>query len=168
MSPHTAHLSSLSGPSAGRMSPARMLLFVPAALVWALLIVGASRENPAIVGLAIALLLATAGALIVRKARAISAQRAAIRWLWMTGEAGRARVLSLGTRGGGVNGHPRVELELDVRLPGRMPYRTSTMALVCKLAVPRIQPECEIEVRVDPADRGCLLIDEALSPNAYA
>jgi len=66
-----------------------------------------------------------------------------------------------------MNGHPKVDFELDVSVPGQEPYRVSLSALVSKLAIPRVQPGSEIAVRVDQNDRGEVLIDADLTPYGY-
>lgn len=70
--------------------------------------------------------------------------------------------MDITTRGGGLNDNPRVEFELSVSLPGGEPYAVRTSAIIDKLAIPRIQPDCEIEVRVDPNDRAKLALDDKL------
>jgi hypothetical protein len=54
-----------------------------------------------------------------------------------------------------------------VAVPDREPYRLSTSAIVSKLAIPRVQPGCEIEVRVDRDDPENLVLDAALTPTGY-
>jgi hypothetical protein len=140
---------------------------IPGTLFWGLVIAGVLTEDSALIGAAVGLFAVTAIAVITLKVRASAAARADRRRVWTTGEPGRARVVSIRSPGGGINGHPRVDFELEVTRAHQAPYRTRLNALISELAVPRIQPGCEIEVRVDPDDRENVLIDEALTPYGY-
>jgi hypothetical protein len=51
-----------------------------------------------------------------------------------------------------VNDQPEVRMQLEVYLPGRVPYRTEHTAIVSMLAIPRVQPGCTLHLRVDRAN----------------
>lgn len=143
--------------------PSTKLLFIPGTLFWVLVIAGVLTDNYFMMGGGVALLLVTVIGTFVARGRASAAERAERQRIWAQGTAGRARVVELGSKGM-INRHPIVELELDVALPDQAPYRARVRSLISSLAVPRIQPGCELDVRVDPADRGRVVVDPALSP----
>lgn len=74
--------------------------------------------------------------------------------------------MKISSRGGGINDHPLVQFELEVTFKGET-YKGLTEAIIDQLAVPRIQPGCEIKVVVDPQDRSSILIDAELTPYGY-
>lgn len=143
------------------------LLFIPGALVWALIIAGAVMKDGVLIGIGVAVIVATIAVRIVTMVRKSDADRAERKRLWEQGRPATARIVAIGTNGGGMNNHPRVDFELDVSINGDSPYRVTTSALISKLAIPRIQPGCEIAVRVDPRDRKNLVVDTALTPYGY-
>ena len=59
---------------------------------------------------------------------------------------------------------PMVDFVLDVAADGGPPRRVSTSAVISQLAIPRVQPGCEIDVRIDPTDAETLVVDPALTP----
>ena len=69
---------------------------------------------------------------------------------WRTGQPATARVVSVRDTGGSINDHPKVDLELEVGRPDGTTSTVTTRLYVARLAVPRVQPGCEIEVRIDP------------------
>jgi hypothetical protein len=93
--------------------------------------------------------------------RGLSAKAAEARRIWEGGTRGTAKVIQISTRGG-LNDNPGVDFVLDVTPDGQPTYCTSTWAIVSLLAIPRIQPGCEIEVRIDPRDPSKVAIDEKL------
>lgn len=60
---------------------------------------------------------------------------------------------------GGNEDDPNVDMDLDID-GGRL----KVTSLIARLAIPRIQPGCEIQVRIDPADGKKIVIDPALTP----
>lgn len=151
----------------GASSSARGLVIFCGTLFWPLVIVGGVTGNTTPISCAMVLFFvgaAVAMTTAIKRHRLVTAER---RRVWSTGVQGQARVISIGTDGGGLNGNPKVDFDLEVTLPGEPPYRAKVTSLVSKLAIPRIQPECEIAVRVDPEDRNGVLIDDELTPYAY-
>lgn len=66
------------------------------------------------------------------------------------------------TLGGGAVGgldNPVADLDLEVTLEGREPYRTTVRQMVPRLAVARLIPGSELPVRVDAADPSAVLVD---------
>jgi hypothetical protein len=94
--------------------------------------------------------------------RGMSAKADEARRIWESGKRGRAKVIQISTRGG-MNDNPGVDFVLDVTPEGQPTYCTSTWAIVNLLAIPRIQPGCEIEVRIDPQDPSKVAIDQTLT-----
>jgi hypothetical protein len=129
---------------------------------WVLVGIGAATGNSVLIGLAVVLAGGTAVVAISRAARTASARRAEAERVWAEGLPARAQVVSLEATGARLNSNPKVELVLDVTVAGREPYRTSVSMFVSTLAIPRVQPGCEIDVRVDPADVANLVVDPAL------
>jgi hypothetical protein len=95
-------------------------------------------------------------ALGIRDASAASAER---RRIWKNGTPAHARVISVVEVGG--EDTPEVDLDLEVGTP---PTRVKVRSLISRVAIPRIQPGCEIQVRVDPADGRRVVIDPGLTP----
>ena len=145
----------------------RPILFLPGMLFWALLIAGLVTKNDALVGVAVVLAAVTVAAMLTLKIRASAAAKAEVRRIVLDGKPATARVVSIGTKGGSFNDHPYVDLELEVELDDRPPWRASVHALISQLAIPRIQPECRIAVHVDPDDPGKVVVDAALTPYGY-
>lgn len=148
-------------------TPGRAFLVIPGTLFWVLVLAGIFTRNNYMIGGAVVLFLVTAVVAIVLKVRASGAEKAETLRLYTRGTPARARILNIGTRGGAVNGHPSIDFELEVTIPGQEPYRASLTARVSKLAIPRIQPDAHIGVRVDPDDRQRVLLDAALTPYGY-
>ena len=97
----------------------------------------------------------------------LNAARAETRRIWTEGTPATARVLTVRDAGTSGQGDARVALELEVTVAGNAPYRTRVDADVSLVAIPRVQPGCEIVVRIDPADRDHLVIDSELTPYGY-
>ena len=57
-----------------------------------------------------------------------------------------------------------IDFVLEVKLDDKELYQASTRVLISRLAIPRIQPELEIDVRVDKEDPSKVLLDTALTP----
>jgi type II secretory pathway pseudopilin PulG len=116
----------------------------------------------AVVGVAV-----TAVVLIAFKWKASDEANAELKRIWQEGQEAEARVLSIGTAVGGMNGHPMIDFQLEVTLEGKEPYRASMQAMISKLAIARIQPKSVISVRVDTADEHKMVVDESLTPYGY-
>lgn len=148
-------------------TPGRALLVIPGTLFWVLALAGIFTKNNALIGGAVVLFFVTAIGAITMKVRSSASEKAEQLRVYARGTPARARIVNIGTKGGGINGHPNIDFELDVTIPGQEPYRVSLTALVSKLAIPRIQPDAQIDVRVDPDDRQRVLLDAALTPYGY-
>lgn len=70
--------------------------------------------------------------------------------LLATGMPAMGRVLQLADTGMLVNNNPQVRIVVEVQMPGRPPYQADTTMVVSMLAVPRVQPGCMVNLRVDP------------------
>ena len=143
-------------------APRRALLFIPGTLFWVLVIAGIVTANNALIGAGVVLLVVTVALSFVRKLRAFAAEGDAREQLWTRGTPARARVVRLTATGARRNHDPEVELELELALPDQAPHRATVRAFISSLAVPRVQPDCAIDVRVDPADRTRVALDPAL------
>ncbi len=101
------------------------------------------------------------GGLVTQRKRAIAKKQSSIR---QDGVPARARILGLKETGARTNRNPWVELELEIIRVGVDSYRVTTEALISTLAIPRVQPDCVIDVRVDPHDPQQIVIEESLAP----
>ena len=141
----------------------RALLVVPGLMGCALVVGGLTSGNDLMAGLGFGLAglaLVSFFALKISDASAVAAER---RRIWKNGRPATARVIALSEVGRGED-HPEADLELEVRVEGAPPATVKVRSLVSRLAVPRIQPGCEIQVRVDPADGNKVVIDPGLTP----
>lgn len=145
-------------------TPGRALLVIPGTLFWVLVIAGAVTANNALIGAGVVLAVVTIGLMLTLKVRAGAAKAAADRDLWTRGTPARARVVAIKDTGARINREPKIDLQLAVTVAGQEPYPVHVEAYISSLAIPRIQPDCQIDVRVDPDDRNHVLIDPALTP----
>lgn len=117
-------------------------------------------------------IIASTGVMLFFTARLLSqasAQRKARLELMATGVPAQATVQQLSVRDvttqQGAHRALQLSLMLEVEaldLPGRGPqpsYTTTITTMVPEIAVPRVQPQCQIPVRVDPDDTGRIAID---------
>ncbi len=65
------------------------------------------------------------------------------------GEPAKARVLSIQQTGTFVNENPMVHMTLEIQREGQKPYEATIETIVELVAIPRVQPGCELSVRVD-------------------
>ena len=142
--------------------PAALYLF--AALSGVLVLAGASTGNDTLFGAGIVAGVAAIFVVLATKLRANAAQAAERQRIWAEGTPARARVVAIRATGSRINQDPRVALDLEVTVPGQEPYRVQLTALVSNLAVPRVQPDCSIDVRVDPQAPTHVVIDPGLTP----
>jgi len=70
--------------------------------------------------------------------------------LLATGMPAMGRVIQLVDTGMLVNNNPQVRIVVEVQMPGRPPYPADTTMIVSMLAIPRVQPGCMVQLRVDP------------------
>ena len=145
-------------------TPMRPLLFVPGLISQALIVGGFVSENYVMVGVGFSLAGVVLVVLIVLKARDWAAEAAERKRIWTSGKPATARVVNLAKTPRGGEDDPEVDLDLEVRVDGTPPSAVKVRTLISQLAVPRVQPGCEIQVRVDPADGKKLVIDPALTP----
>ena len=137
----------------------RALLFVPGLMGAALVVGGFTSDSTLMIGIGFAM----AGSMVVgilalgiRDASAASAER---RRIWKSGTPAAARVVAIVEVDR--EDTPEVDLDLEVGTP---PTKVKVRSLISKLAIPRIQPGCEIQVRVDPSDPRKVVIDPGLTP----
>lgn len=145
-------------------TPGRALLVIPGTLFWVLVIAGAVMKNNALIGAGVVLLVITVGLTLTLRLRAHGANKAAEQQLWASGTPARARVVRIKDTGARINRHPKIEFELEVTLPDQPPFPARLAAYISSIAIPRVQPDCTIDVRVDPADRTRVVIDPDLTP----
>ena len=98
-------------------------------------------------------------ALKISDASAANAERQRI---WKSGKPATARVIGIKEVGG--DDQPDVDLDLELRADGTPAMTVKVRSLIARLAIPRIQPGCEIQVKVDPADAKKVVIDPSLTP----
>ncbi|MEZ4371864.1 MAG: hypothetical protein R3B07_13605 [Polyangiaceae bacterium] len=140
-----------------------VLLSIPGAFAWGFVISGFAAHNDTLKGIGAAIMIGMVVVGLTMKAIQSSKESKAKRELEARGEPGSAKVLKISSRGGGINDHPLVQFELEVTFKGQT-YQALTEAIIDQLAIPRIQPGCEIQVIVDPEDRSSVLIDVDLTP----
>jgi hypothetical protein len=143
-------------------APGNALIFIPGTLFWVLVIAGAVTGSNLLIGGAVALAVVTIVGVLVMRGKAAAREDAARAELWQHGTPTRARVVDLKTTGTRINQSPEVDLELEVTLPDQAPYRVTVRRYISVLSVPRVQPDCMLDVRVDPNDRTKVAIDPAL------
>jgi hypothetical protein len=143
------------------------LLFLPGIAIWGLFGVGFATDNMTLVGISACLMAATVVVGLAVQAKRSSAKRAEDTRIWLDGTPAKAKVIDISTKGGGLNDNPLIDIQLDVTPEGEASYRALTSVIVNMLAVPRIQPGCEIDVRFDPKDRTKVVIDEKLTYLGY-
>jgi hypothetical protein len=132
---------------------------------WVLVFAGIFNENGTLLGAAVVLALVTAVIVIRDALRGAAARKAERERVWAVGTPAQAHVVSISTgRGGGFNDHPMIDFVLDVTVGGAPARRLTTSAVISQIAIPRVQPGCEIAVRIDPLDDANLVVDPALTP----
>ena len=75
------------------------------------------------------------------------------------GIAGQAKIVGLQDTGWVINGSPRVELALEVSIPGRSTYSVRRTEVVPQIFVGLLTAGRPLAVRVDPTDPDNLVID---------
>jgi hypothetical protein len=75
------------------------------------------------------------------------------------GEPARAKVLELHQTGMMINDNPQVRMVVDVTREGGVPYRAQIVSVIDFLAIPRVQPGCDLRVRVDRANPQNLAVE---------
>lgn len=147
-------------------NPKLALLAIPGSSVWLLLGLGVYWENDWMIGGGIAVLAATLITGFTVNGLASSRKKAELRRIWTEGTPATARIVSIEKRGA-FNGHPNVVFQLEVATEDGETFECEVTQLISELAVPRIQPEMAIDVRIDPEDRAKIVLDAALTPYGY-
>jgi hypothetical protein len=140
----------------------RVLMFVPILMGMTLIVGGAVSEKDAMIWAGLGLIGAAAIVLIVLKARVISAAQAERKRIWKTGRPATAKVVKIVEVGG--DDQPEIDLDLEVLAEGAPATSVKVRSLISRIAITRIQPGCEIQLRVDPADVKKVVIDPGLTP----
>ncbi len=143
-----------------------VLLSIPGMLAWGFIIAGFATDNQSLLGVGGTIMIGMVVIVLTVKGIQASKESKERGELWARGEPGTAKVLKISTGGGGINDHPLVQFELEVSYKGET-YKGLTEGIISQLAIPRIQPGCEIKVIVDPQDRTSILVDEDLTPYGY-
>ena len=143
------------------------ILIVPGMLFWVLIAVGAVTKNYVLIGIAVGCAVLTIIVGLTLKVRRFNAARVEAGRIWASGTPATARVIKLTAAGGSLNRNPFVDLELEVTNGTAPPYIATTHVLISSLAIPRVQPECKINVRVDPQDATKVLVDPDLTVMGY-
>lgn len=138
------------------------LMFLPGLVFWPIAITGVVLEDQNILTAAAVVLAIMLGFFGVRALRRGAARRREEGRVWHEGSPATARVITISSGGGSLNDHPRIDFELEVSHQGRV-YQATASTIIDQLAIPRIQPGCEIVVRVDPNDPSKVAIDDALT-----
>lgn len=92
---------------------------------------------------------------------------AGVERLAASGLRGSATILSSGATGSELNNMPRVEMELEVRLHGMPPYRTTHREFVNPVNLAALQRGNELAVVVDPHRRRKMMIVWGRDPEAF-
>lgn len=140
----------------------KVLLVIPGTLFWVLVIVGATTGNGTLTGAAVVLAVLTVIAVVVTGARASGRAAAARDAVWATGTPATATVVRVDGTGATINNDLEVDLVVDVVVAGRPPHRATIRRYVSPLAIPRVQPGCSIDARVDPANPAAVVLDPDL------
>ncbi len=143
-------------------------LYLFAALSGVLVLAGISTKNDYLFGAGIVSIVAAILATLALKLRESAAQAVERQRIWTQGTPARARIVALRSTGARINQDPQVVLDLEVTAPGQEPYRVQLTTLVSNLAIPRVQPDCQVDVRVDPKALTRVVIDPALTPHGYS
>ena len=142
----------------------RALLFVPVLLGCALVVGGFTSDSSTMIGIGFGMAGTAFAIFMVLAISDASAAKAERRRIWKTGRAAIARVIAIAEAPGSGEENPEVDLDLEVRGDGAPATTVKVRSLISRLAVPRVQPGCEIQVWVDPADGNKILIDPKLTP----
>jgi hypothetical protein len=143
----------------------RALLFVPVLMGCALVVGGFTSDSSVMIGSGFGIAGVAFVIFVILKISDASAAKAERLRIWKTGRVATARVIAIAEAPGSGEDIPEVDLDLELRGEGAAPTPVKVRSLVSRLAVPRIQPGCEIQVWVDPAGGNKILIDPALTPS---
>jgi hypothetical protein len=136
-----------------------MVIAVGSMAFWTLVIIAAVEHDDLLVGIALGLGAVVAVFATVVAVRRSRARRAARERILDQGTVAKARIVSARSNGA-LNNDPYVDFVLEVQPEGAgEPYQVVHRTLVSQLAIPRVQPDTEIDVWVDPTDRESVVID---------
>ncbi len=90
--------------------------------------------------------------------RDIQDQQARSQYLLMSGIPAEATIREMRDTGLTVNEMPEIELDLDVRVPGRDEYRVTHRQIMAHSTLGQLKPGSTIPVHVDPQDQDSLMI----------
>lgn len=138
-----------------------MLIAAGSMVFWTLVVVGAVKAQDTLIGIALGLGLAVAVFAITVAVRRSRARRAEEARILDQGTLTRARIVTA-KNNGALNNDPYVDFVLEVLPEGGEPYQVTYRTLVSQMAIPRVQPDTEIDVYVDPADPESVVIDPSL------
>jgi len=139
-----------------------MLITLGSMVFWTLVIIAAVEHSDTLVGIALglgAVIAILAVTVAIRRSRARRAEHARI---LDQGTLAKARIVSA-RNNGSLNNNPYVDFVLEVQPEGEEPYRVEHRTLVSQMAIPRVQPDTEIDVYVDPSDPQSVVIDPAVT-----
>lgn len=139
-----------------------MLIGLASMVFWTVFIIAVVEHSDALVGVALALggvIAVFAITVAVRRSRARRAERERI---LDQGTLAKARIVSA-KNNGAMNNDPYVDFVLEVQPEGGEPYQVEYRTLVSQMAIPRVQPDTEIDVWVDPTDPNAVVIDPAFT-----
>lgn len=139
-----------------------MLLVAASMVFWVLIIDAAVNDSDTLVGAALTLGAATAVVVVVVAVRRSRARRRERERILDEGTRAPARIISA-KNNGALNNDPYVDFLLEVRPEGGEPYRVTHRTLVSQMAIPRVQPDAEIEVWVDPGNPQAVVIDPSFT-----
>jgi hypothetical protein len=105
-------------------------------------------------------LLALTGAVMIVIGFVVTRRAAATDRISRQGIAGTAEIVGVSQTGMFVNNNPQVELDLQVQVIGRSPYRTKVKEVVPLIMLSRLQGT--VPIRVDPADPGRVVVQWGL------
>lgn len=157
-----------TAPALDRTSPMKKpspWVMLPGLAFWGLLGAGFYTEDTRFFSVAVGVAAVAIASKLAIAWRRSDQERAEVKRLWLEGTPRQAEIVAISSNGG-MNGHPRVTFELQIRTASA-PHRARAEVIVDKLAIPRIQPGTVIGVRVDPRDPSRVLIDEALTYLGY-
>lgn len=143
------------------------LMFLPGTLFWIAAGYGIATENETVLGVAVVLLIVVIVSVLVRRGIASAAEGAELARIWMHGDPARATIVRIDETGASFNDHPEVAFTLNVTDRMGRAYEAEARSYVRTIAIPRIQPGCELEVRIDPEDRSRVVLDEQVVYPGY-
>ena len=143
------------------------LILLPGTLFWAAVAYGIAMDDQFVLGGAVVLAVTTIVTVLIIKGIRSADESAELKRIWLDGSEGTAKIVRVKETGASFNDHPQVDFELEVSPRKGEAFGTSFTTYVRTLAIPRIQPGCEVSVRIDPKDPTRVVIDEELVYPGY-